>query len=89
MREPVSAEVRSDAGTISDGSGADQHCRSVRGQRYHCTLLDLADLAGGSVVKGSSADLVWTGEMGHHEILAFTAAGQHVILCALRAGCPS
>lgn len=37
------------------------------------------------MVKDTSADLVLTGEMSHHEILAFTARGQHVILCAATA----
>lgn len=29
----------------------------------------------------SPADILWTGEMSHHEVLAATAAGQAVILC--------
>ena len=48
-----------------------------------------ADIAGGLVVKGTKADLIWTGEMGHHEILAFTAADQHVILCTSKRWWPS
>lgn len=38
--------------------------------------------AGGSVVLGSrEADLLWTGEMRHHDVLAANARGQHVVLC--------
>lgn len=54
----------------------------MRWQRCVIVRPDSADSTGGSVVKGTSADLIWTGEMGHHEVLAFAAAGQHVVLCA-------
>ncbi|KAF5358674.1 hypothetical protein D9758_007664 [Tetrapyrgos nigripes] len=37
--------------------------------------------SGGSMLLGTSADVYFTGEMGHHEVLAATAAGKHVILC--------
>ncbi|KZV98856.1 NGG1p interacting factor 3 [Exidia glandulosa HHB12029] len=36
---------------------------------------------GGSVLHGVQADLYWTGEMAHHEVLAAVAAGSHVLLC--------
>ncbi len=37
--------------------------------------------SGGSVLAGVNADLMLTGEMGHHEVLAMLAAGVSVILC--------
>ncbi|CAD6577042.1 MAG: hypothetical protein TREMPRED_001847 [Tremellales sp. Tagirdzhanova-0007] len=37
--------------------------------------------SGASVLKGVQADLLLTGEMSHHEVLAFVAAGQSLILC--------
>ena len=36
--------------------------------------------SGGSVFKGVEADLYLTGEMSHHEVLAFVAQGRSVIL---------
>ena len=37
--------------------------------------------SGGSMLVGKDADLYFTGEMSHHEILASVAAGRNVILC--------
>ena len=37
--------------------------------------------AGGSVLTKTEADLLWTGEMRHHDVLAAQARGQHVVLC--------
>ncbi|GAA5880795.1 hypothetical protein JCM3774_005753 [Rhodotorula dairenensis] len=37
--------------------------------------------SGSGVLKGVEADLYLTGEMGHHDILAATAAGVHVLCC--------
>ena len=38
--------------------------------------------AGGSVVtRCTDADLLWTGEMRHHDVLQANANGQHVVLC--------
>ncbi|KAF5385676.1 hypothetical protein D9757_005516 [Collybiopsis confluens] len=37
--------------------------------------------SGGSVFKGKTADVYFTGEMQHHEVLAAVAADTHVILC--------
>jgi dinuclear metal center YbgI/SA1388 family protein len=37
--------------------------------------------AGGSVLEGVEADVYWTGEMRHHDVLAATAEGRDVILC--------
>ena len=39
--------------------------------------------SGGSFLSGSKADLWWTGELSHHEILATVASGTHVVLCKL------
>ncbi|KAG2022433.1 hypothetical protein CC2G_000180 [Coprinopsis cinerea AmutBmut pab1-1] len=37
--------------------------------------------SGGSMLVGKPADVYFTGEMSHHEVLASVAAGKHVILC--------
>ncbi|KAI5998301.1 NGG1p interacting factor 3 [Pisolithus albus] len=37
--------------------------------------------SGGSVLAGVNADVYFTGEMSHHEVLAATAAGRYVVLC--------
>lgn len=37
--------------------------------------------SGGSMLMGRTADVYFTGEMSHHEVLAAVAAGTHVILC--------
>ncbi|KAF8079324.1 NGG1p interacting factor 3 [Lyophyllum atratum] len=37
--------------------------------------------SGGSMLMGKTADVYFTGEMSHHEVLAAVAAGKHVILC--------
>lgn len=37
--------------------------------------------SGGSMLLGKQADVYFTGEMSHHEVLAAVAAGKHVILC--------
>lgn len=37
--------------------------------------------AGGSVVASTRADLLWTGEMRHHDVLAALARGSSVVLC--------
>ncbi|KAF8167216.1 NGG1 interacting factor 3-like protein [Crassisporium funariophilum] len=37
--------------------------------------------SGGSMLLGQQADVYFTGEMAHHEVLAAVAAGKHVILC--------
>ena len=39
--------------------------------------------SGASFLEGAQADLWWTGEMSHHEILATVAGGTHVVLCKL------
>ncbi|KAJ3544608.1 hypothetical protein NMY22_g2722 [Coprinellus aureogranulatus] len=37
--------------------------------------------SGGSMLLGKQADVYFTGEMSHHEVLAAVAAGRNVILC--------
>ncbi|KAF8551094.1 NGG1p interacting factor 3 [Imleria badia] len=37
--------------------------------------------SGGSVLDGVDADVYFTGEMSHHEVLAAVAAGRYVVLC--------
>lgn len=37
--------------------------------------------AGGSVLAGVDADLYWTGELRHHDVLAALARGTSVVLC--------
>jgi len=37
--------------------------------------------AGGSVIGEADADLLWTGEMSHHGVLAANARGASVVLC--------
>ncbi|KAF5385163.1 hypothetical protein D9615_000919 [Tricholomella constricta] len=37
--------------------------------------------SGGSMLVGKKADVYFTGEMSHHEVLGSVAAGTHVILC--------
>ncbi|KNZ72944.1 NIF3 like protein [Termitomyces sp. J132] len=37
--------------------------------------------SGGSMLTGKEADVYFTGEMSHHEVLSAVAAGTHVILC--------
>ena len=37
--------------------------------------------SGGSFLAGSQADMWWTGEMSHHEVLAQVAQGTHIVLC--------
>ncbi|KAG6910786.1 hypothetical protein DXG01_007674 [Tephrocybe rancida] len=37
--------------------------------------------SGGSMLLGKPADVYFTGEMSHHEVLAAVAAGKHVVLC--------
>ncbi|KAL0952190.1 hypothetical protein HGRIS_008801 [Hohenbuehelia grisea] len=41
--------------------------------------------SGGSVLLGKEADVYFTGEMAHHEVLAAVADGRHVVLCMLSA----
>jgi len=37
--------------------------------------------AGGSMLLGTDADVYFTGEMSHHEVLAAVASGHNVVLC--------
>ena len=47
----------------------------------YITTIGVCAGSGGSFLKGSQADLWWTGEMQHHDILATVASGTHVVLC--------
>jgi dinuclear metal center YbgI/SA1388 family protein len=53
--------------------------RHARGAKVRSVALCAG--AGGSVLEGVAADLYWTGEMRHHDVLAANAAGASVILC--------
>jgi len=37
--------------------------------------------AGGDVLRDAACDVLWTGEMRHHDVLAATASGRSVVLC--------
>lgn len=37
--------------------------------------------SGGSMLLGHPADVYFTGEMTHHEVLSAVASGHHVVLC--------
>ncbi|EJD40915.1 NGG1p interacting factor 3 [Auricularia subglabra TFB-10046 SS5] len=54
--------------------------RSAAG-RAEVGTIALCAGSGGSVLGGVPADLLWTGEMQHHEVLATVASGSHVLLC--------
>ncbi|KAI9224176.1 NGG1 interacting factor 3-like protein [Blastocladiella britannica] len=60
------------------------HLRLAESMRGHAvSTIALCAGSGISVVTkaASRADLYWTGEMGHHEVLASVATGTHVVLC--------
>ena len=40
--------------------------------------------SGASMLLGHPADVYFTGEMSHHEVLAAVASGHHVVLCTSR-----
>lgn len=60
-----------------------QVARASRDEKADENILTIALCAGsgGSVLKGSTADLIFTGELSHHEQLAFVEAGSHIVLC--------
>ena len=47
----------------------------------HLRTVALCAGSGGSVLKHCEVDVILTGELSHHDILAFTERGTHVILC--------
>ncbi|KII93069.1 hypothetical protein PLICRDRAFT_35236 [Plicaturopsis crispa FD-325 SS-3] len=51
------------------------------GTPRHITTIAICAGSGGSMLAGSDAQVYFTGEMSHHEVLAAVAAGKHVILC--------
>lgn len=54
---------------------------AVAADRKEINTVAVCAGAGGDVFKGIAADCFLTGEMGHHQVLAATMAGTHVILC--------
>lgn len=53
---------------------------SPPGRAKQIKTLGLCPGSGASVLRGLSADAVFTGEMKHHDILAFRNAGVHVLI---------
>ena len=49
--------------------------------RRHVRTIALCAGAGGSVLTGQEADVYWTGEMRHHDVLAARQRGTSVVLC--------
>lgn len=47
----------------------------------HISKVSLCAGSGGSVVMNTDADLYFTGELSHHQVLAAMAKGISVILC--------
>lgn len=45
------------------------------------TTIAICAGSGGTMLVGKKADVYFTGEMSHHEVLGSVAAGTHVILC--------
>lgn len=64
----------SSSGSSSSPSSADPDTRLVR-------TIAICAGAGASVVSSVRADVWWTGEMSHHEVLAGVAQGTCVVLC--------
>lgn len=80
LATPISLEATVDRIKEHLGLPTVQLARSLTGKKTISTIALCAG-SGGSFLKGTSADLVWTGEMSHHEILAYVAEGHHVVLC--------
>ena len=57
------------------------HVRVANPGLTHIKSVAVCAGAGVSVVKGVNADLYWTGEMSHHDVLACLKAGKVVVLC--------
>ncbi|KAJ8507707.1 hypothetical protein ONZ45_g9955 [Pleurotus djamor] len=51
------------------------------GKDGHVQTIAICAGSGGSMVVGKPADVYFTGEMSHHEVLASIAGGSNVILC--------
>ena len=67
LRDPLSVQV-----AYADGSFGDNAVvRSI----------GICAGSGASMLLGHPADVYFTGEMSHHEVLAAVASGHHVILC--------
>jgi len=57
------------------------HVRVAEANKRKVKTIALCAGAGGSVVGGQNADVYFTGEMRHHDVLAANARGISVILC--------
>lgn len=74
------------AGTEAD-IGLDTHAVHVayaKPEKEHTMISTIGICAGsgGSMLLGVDADVYFTGEMAHHEVLASIQSGHNVILCA-------
>lgn len=58
-----------------------QHLQVAKGSTSDIKTIAICAGSGGSVLKGVQADLYWTGELSHHEVLAAVAEGRSVVLC--------
>ena len=57
------------------------HIRVAEASKRKVRTIALCAGAGGSVVGGQAADVYFTGEMRHHDVLAANANGTSVVLC--------
>lgn len=66
-----------------DAASHSNHHLSVGEGNFLVQTIAVCAGSGGSVFKSISSpvDVLWTGEMSHHEVLEATAAGRSVILC--------
>lgn len=51
------------------------------GEEADVRTISICAGSGGSVLVGTKADVYWTGELQHHEVLASIASGHYVVLC--------
>lgn len=69
--------------------GANVHCCIVQvaypaghdPEKLSVQTIGICAGSGGSMLLGKAADVYWTGEMAHHEVLAAVANGHNVVLC--------
>jgi len=81
FQQPV--ELDSLVNTIKNGLAlsAVQLGRSAHPRSEKVTSVAICAGSGGSMLLGVDADVYFTGEMSHHEVLAAVASGRHVVLC--------
>ncbi|KAF9786727.1 GTP cyclohydrolase 1 type 2/Nif3 [Thelephora terrestris] len=81
FQQPV--ELGSLVNVIKRGLGlsAVQLGRSAHPRSDKVTSVAICAGSGGSMLLGADADVYFTGEMSHHEVLAAVASGRHVVLC--------